>query len=659
MSLLYQNTVSFQVTRPRPAETNRRSMEGIVKEEEGRLSLVYEAVERCASHRSSEISRHDARTRELEKERLEAVGWREKNGITEKLVEHGHYDPRKYLHEFEQKHSPYFGVIGIHDADPRIGKKVYLIGRQSLMDGNKALIVDWRQAEISQLFYDYEEGEEYEETIRGRDREGVLALKRKIGIDRRVLNRIETPAETYTLSGGAWRGNGDSAPTSADAKAELSDHRMVDIVSLISAEQFRMITKHSSGCTFLSGAAGSGKTTVALHRLSYLQFHEPQLFRRERCLVLMFNRTLRDYVRKTSDDLLGDTRVDTFSAWALGAVHQLGVTVKTTFDDSFAAQKKDNRVSSLLSRYVAATKRMDPVLDLWKFYSHSVVLETLFADERQRVSFRREILDKVERKDRLVSFSDLSILLRLCQLRRSAESVVQGALNFYDHVVIDEAQDFAQIELEAILAATSARRSLTVCADDKQKILSFVDAEGFQKFRAQLNTLGLERETLSLSYRSGREIMELAAKVSGRQGEVSGTKGGIVRFHEAADFAGAVKVLRQLVSELVQEDPKSLTAVICRKKAEMKAVHAALQGVPGLHGEEGISFEPGVLVVNSHQVKGLEFTNVVLWNPSETEYRQTEIDTNLLYVAITRACKRMDVVHYAPLAKVLAPSAPC
>ncbi|UFS69046.1 UvrD-helicase domain-containing protein [Geomonas sp. RF6] len=628
-------------------------MEEVIKQEERRLVEVYEAIERCASDRSASVAKHDARTRELEKERLEALGWREKNSITEKLVEHGHHDPRKYLPEFEQRHSPYFGVIGIDDSDRRIGKKEYLIGRQMLMDGNKVLIVDWRQAEISQLFYDFEEGEEYEATIRGRDREGILTLKRKIGIERKVLKRIETGSETYTVCGDGWRGSGDAAPSSADTKAEMSDHRMVDIVSLISAEQFRMITRNSSGCTFLSGAAGSGKTTVALHRLSFLQFQEPQLFRRERCLVLMFNRTLRDYVRKTSDDLLGDTRVDTFSAWALGAVHQLGLTVRTSFEDSFAPQKKDSRISGLLARYVAATKRMDPVLDLWKFYLEPTVSETLFADARQRDSFRSEIQGKIERKDRLVSFSDLSILLRLCQLRRPAESVVQGALNFYDHIVIDEAQDFAQIELEAILAATSARRSLTVCADDKQKILSFVDAEGFLKFRTQLNTLGLERETLSLSYRSGREIMELAAKVSGRHGEVAGTHGGIVRFHEAGDFAGAVRSLRQLVAERLQEDAKSLTAVICRKKADVKQVHAALQGIEGLHEEGGISFEPGVLVVNSHQVKGLEFTNVVLWNPSESEYRQSEIDTNLLYVAITRACKRIDIVHFAPLAKAL------
>jgi DNA helicase II / ATP-dependent DNA helicase PcrA len=625
----------------------------IIAQEEKRLSAVYETIERAAGDRGQSIARHDARTKELEKERLDALGWKEKNSITEKLVEHGHHDPRKYLVEFEQKHSPYFGVIGIEDSDRRIGKKTYLIGKQMLMDGNRVVIVDWRRAEISQLFYDFEEGEEYEATIQGLDREGVITAKTKIGIDRRVLYRIETPSQLYDLRDGEWRLNSGSTATTSETKSQQSDHRLVDIVSLISASQFGMITKDSAGCTYLTGSAGTGKTTVALHRLSYLQFAQPELFRPERCLVLMFNRTLRDYVKKTSSELLGATRVDTFSAWALTALSALGVTVKTSFEDPFGAQKKNSQISRLLSRYVGESRRMDPVLDLLRFYSQPYLVEALFAGSRERDSFVSEIRRRIENKDRIMSFSDVSILLRLCQLRRPAESTVTGAFNFYHHIVIDEAQDFGQLELEAILAASSVRKSLTVCADEKQKILSFVDSDGFANFKGTLVSLGLDRETLSLSYRSAREIMELAAKVSGRAVDTSKAHAGVAQFHEVRSFSEAAERLRQLVADLAVADPRALTAVICKKKADVKRIHSALGGVAGLHPDGVISFEPGVLVVNTHQVKGLEFTNVVLWDPSENDYRQTELDNNLLYVAITRACKRIDIVHWSPLAKAL------
>ena len=630
----------------------------IIEQEQQRLVSIYETIEAAAVDRGLSIGRHDARTRELEKERLEALGWKEKNGITEKLVEHGHHDPRKYLVEFEQKNSPYFGVIGIEDSDRRIGKKNYLIGKQMLMDGNRVVIVDWRRAEISQLFYDFEEGEEYDATIQGIDREGVISRKTKIGIDRRVLHRIETPAEVYELTPTGWAENGGIQATSSDTKSQQSDHRLVDIVSLISAAQFGMITKESAGCTYLTGSAGTGKTTVALHRLSYLQFDQPELFRPERCLVLMFNRTLRDYVKKTSSELLGSTRVDTFSAWALTALNALGVTVKTSFEDPFGPLKKNSLICGLLSRYVVESRRMDPVVDLWRFYGQPYLVEAICAGGREREAFEAETRRKLDAKDRIMSFADISILLRLCQLRRSPEATVAGAFNFYDHIVVDEAQDFGQIELEAILAASSSRRSLTVCADEKQKILSFVDADGFANFKGALNSLGLDKETLSLSYRSAREIMELAARVNGQPVDTSKARPGVVEFHGVRDFAAAAGVLRGLLGELAGADPQALTAVICKKKADIRLIHGALAGLSGLHGEGVITFEPGVLVVNSHQVKGLEFTNVVLWDPNEGDYRQTELDRNLLYVAITRACKRIDVIHWRPLAKALQQGAP-
>jgi DNA helicase II / ATP-dependent DNA helicase PcrA len=150
--------------------------------------------------------------------------------------------------------------------------------------------------------------------------------------------------------------------------------------------------------------------------------------------------------------------------------------------------------------------------------------------------------------------------------------------------------------------------------------------------------------------------MELASRVSGQPVDTSRARAGAAEFHEVADFAGAAARLRELIGRLALADPQALTAVICKKKTDIKAIHGALAGVKGVHEEGIVTFEPGTLVVNSHQVKGLEFTNVVLWNPCESDYRQTEMDRNLLYVAITRACQRIDIIHWKPLAKALRPS---
>lgn len=626
----------------------------IVSCEQERLAAIYTVIERSGADRKAALVLHDSRTKDLEQDRLESRNWKEKNDLAEKLADHGKFDPRKFLHEFTHAESPYFGIIGIDDADKRIGQKEYLIGKQTLLDGNKVVVIDWRKAELSRLFYDYEIGEDYLETIQGRDREGVISRKDKIGITKRILHRIETPSDTYELCEGEWRCNGSSFQTSADTKVQAGDHCMVDIVALIDPDQFRMITKDTDGCTYLTGGAGCGKTTVALHRLSYLQFNQTDMFRQDRCMVLMFNRVLRDYVKKTSEELLGKTRVDTFSAWALSALGQLGVySLTTTFDDPYSSQKKHSTISALLPQYVSSTQNIDSVMDLWRFYSCDAFLNELFPKERQREQFISEVQAKLVAKDRTVSFSDISVLLRLSQLRRSADAVVHGALNWYDHIVVDEAQDLSVVELEAVLASTSERKSLTVCADEQQKILSFVDGAGFTKFRRQLQLSGLDKETLSVSYRSAKEILELASRISGRPVDASKAHSGVVKFYKEKDVKDALSRVRVVAEQIVKKDPASLTAVICKKKSDVKVLQKGLDGVTGLHAAGEVSFEPGLLVVHSHQVKGVEFTNVILWNPSSTDYRQTETDKNLLYVAVTRAAKRLYLVHWQPLAKAL------
>jgi DNA helicase IV len=73
----------------------------------------------------------------------------------------------------------------------------------------------------------------------------------------------------------------------------------------------------------------------------------------------------------------------------------------------------------------------------------------------------------------------------------------------------------------------------------------------------------------------------------------------------------------------------------------------ALRGIPAVRTE--MTFRPGIIITNVHQVKGLEYSNVILWNPSAKNYPDTDIGRNLLYVAITRASSRLAVFHHEPL----------
>ncbi|MFZ4859654.1 MAG: hypothetical protein ACOYL3_25050 [Desulfuromonadaceae bacterium] len=157
---------------------SEKSQFDLVRQEQERLSGVLTSIEETARQNRTKIAHHDAYSAELEKERLESVNWHEKNSLTEKLIENDKFDPRKYLSSFQMTDSPYFGIVGINDTDKKIGSKEYLIGKQGFVShDNRALVVDWRKAPISHFFYDFDPGDEYFETIQGKEREGVITRR--------------------------------------------------------------------------------------------------------------------------------------------------------------------------------------------------------------------------------------------------------------------------------------------------------------------------------------------------------------------------------------------------------------------------------------------------------------------------------------------------
>jgi DNA helicase IV len=164
----------------------------------------------------------------------------------------------------------------------------------------------------------------------------------------------------------------------------------------------------------------------------------------------------------------------------------------------------------------------------------------------------------------------------------------------------------------------------------------------------------VSNETLSVSYRCPKEIMGLAARISNRESEQVGRHSGVLEYHKAADEDGALALLRRLVEKLTAEDANSLTAVICKKKSDEKMLHKALAGISGLHQQGELTFEPGALVTIAHQVKGVEFANVILYDPNSRDFRKSALDRNLLYVCVTRACRRLDIVYWRELAAGLA-----
>jgi len=609
--------------------------------------------------------------------------------------------------------SPYFGHLVLEEE--RRQREV-LIGKGSAVDRQlPANIVDWRHAPISRLYYEYEPEDEYCEEIAGREREGLIVARRTLDIQGGVLQSADDgTVVARKRAGGAWDVRAkDEVLERSEVREDPEDHALPDIVALISPQQFSVLTRPDSGVVVLRGQAGSGKTTVALHRIAYLRYHDPERFRPDKVLVVMFNKALQTYIRKALADLdIAGVRVATFHGWASGVLRRAGFSTRFQGDvpDAVTRIKQHPAIEGLLR---ASVERLGSRLQAWlpvpdahrtrweqtegtglarlrtflagaeadgdpdlatlrhrvraRLQDHTRDLYALFDDPgfaRAHLpqDLHRDLPAAAAHQARRAStgtldFADVALLLRLGQLTEALGGDVDCPWRHtFAHIVVDEAQDLSAPAIQVLLDAADARRSVTLAGDPAQTLydagtFGLLDAGGSDALQTEL-----ELDTLPVGHRSTRPIMELALRASGHQDPelLRRTRPGLPVQWLTGEHATATRVA-QAINTFRERRPNALVAVLCRTRQEADSWHASLHkaGLDAVRRGDraGFTFQPGTVVSNVHQVKGLEFDGVVVVEPC----RYSERDRNLLHVAITRAADQLWVVSRGP-AGVLGPS---
>lgn len=593
--------------------------------------------------------------------------------------------------------SPYFARLVL--TEPKRSQEL-MLGKVGVVE--KGLrIVDWRHAPIARLYYEYEEGEEYCEEIANREREGILSVRRRVDIRGGSLVEVERNGEVLRRSdSGSYL-----PPDQVEAREGRSDHRLPDIVSLITREQFGLIAQADAGVVLLRGRAGSGKTTVALHRVAWLHFQDPDRFRADRVLIVMFNKALRTYIARVLPELgVPGVGAATFHGWATQMLREGGLHPRFTgklprdagqlkrhpaMEDVLAAGLHD--LGARLGAW--AVEKVPEAQKVWRktvsqpgfqrlaHLLRADVLGALQAQLSRRVlDHRRDLLSILANEallkshlpatvhrsipdllqatqtcaaDGTVGFEDAALLLRLGQLKAAIDPTLNVPwADRYAHIVIDEAQDLSTLEITALVHAADERRSVTIAGDPAQKILA---QSGFEGFDTLLRRFGqgtaVELKSLQIGHRSTKPIMSLALRCLGvdptKDPAASKARDGepVVWVQpKTSDDAGWVAAVAAELAAFRASRPTALVAVLALRK------NVADQWARQLK-------EAGLADVRRAERSNFRFTpGVIVSNVHQVKGLEFDgvvvvdpaafahRDRHLLHVAITRAAERLWVV---------------
>ena len=186
--------------------------------------------------------------------------------------------------------SPFFGSVEFQYEGEDTAEDFYIgIGNFAERTGGLPLIYDWR-APVSGLFYDYDKGEASYEAPGGM-MEGEILSKWQYKIrNNKMIYEFES----------------DVKIDDDILKQELGnngDVQLKNIVSTIQKEQNAIIRNTKDKVLAIQGAAGSGKTSVALHRIAYLLYHDRERLKSSNVLILSPNSVFSDYISHVLPEL--------------------------------------------------------------------------------------------------------------------------------------------------------------------------------------------------------------------------------------------------------------------------------------------------------------------------------------------------------------------
>ncbi len=585
--------------------------------------------------------------------------------------------------------SPYFGRIDFATGDD---KAAIYIGIYSFSDETirTNLIYDWR-APISSMFYDFELGEGFYKTPSGEVR-GEILLKRQYRIRQgRMEFMIENAVSIH-----------DDILQQELSKS--SDDKMKNIVATIQRDQNAVIRNETSRVMIIQGVAGSGKTSIALHRIAFLLYRFRDTIAAKDILIISPNKVFADYISNVLPEL-GEENIPEISMEELAAEmlenkyrfqtffqqvsdllqnHDSAYIERIRFKSSFEFLSKlnqyliyiENNYFTFTELRIAGTVVPFPFIEeKFKAYHRMPLLKRfpeIVKDVQQYV--RNNVQRKLTGKEKAQLWEAIPRMFRINNVfdlykdfyswlgKKELLSMGHGGeIEYSDvfpliyfklrlegvpphthvkHLLVDEMQDYTPVQYAVLSRMFHCKK--TILGDVSQTVnpYSASSAESIEQVFPQGDVVKLFR-----SYRSTWEITAFAQSISNNPNilpmERHGDAPAVKRFNSNAEEIDEIK--NQI--DLFKNSGRQSLGIICKTQEQAGKVYGELKAAGvNLLTPDSTSFTNGAIITTAHLAKGLEFDEVVVPFASANNYH-TDVDKSILYIACTRAMHQLILLY--------------
>ncbi len=588
--------------------------------------------------------------------------------------------------------SPYFARIDFKENKKTDSKPVY-VGIYSYFDetDNTNIIHDWR-APISSMYYDFELGKAHYEAPFGKVK-GEVLLKRQYRIRKGKMEfMLENSMNIH-----------DDILQQELSKA--SDEKMKNIVATIQRDQNAIIRNESSRVLIIQGVAGSGKTSIALHRIAFLLYRFRENISSKEILIISPNKVFADYISNVLPEL-GEERIPEMGMENLAndildkkfkfqtfaeQVNRLlekpdqdyieRIKYKSGFDFLKKLEDYINHVNNNMFKPtdIWIKKNFVPawfIKERWEGYHRLPPLKrftviTRDIEENIRIYYNYEI-DTQERnyiKKAITAMFSSSSLKELYKefwnsierpelFQPAARSVLEysdvfplvylkirlngfRAYETVKHLLIDEMQDYTPVQYAVLSRLFTCKKTILGDAGQSVNPYSSSNADEIKRIFTEADKVKLLK-----SYRSTFEITSLAQKILPNNELVAIERHGKSPQIKGFDsFDAEIAQIKEWMESFRHSSEHNSMGIICKTRNQAQALYQRLledENQLSLITSDSNAFAQGIVITTAQTVKGLEFDRVVVPQVNDENY-ESEVDKAILYVACTRAMHELNI----------------